>query len=59
MEDLAISKAFTLMEPGPVILVTMNDGQRDNVMAISWTMVLDFTPKFAVTTGPGTTPTPR
>ena len=51
MDDLAISKAFTLMEPGPVVLVTTNDGHKDNVMTISWTMVMDFTPRFAITTG--------
>ena len=51
MDDLPISKAFTLIEPGPVILVTTNDGHKDNVMTISWTMVLDFTPRFAITTG--------
>ena len=26
MDDLPISKAFTLIEPGPVVLVTTNDG---------------------------------
>lgn len=52
MERLPIGKAFTLMEPGPVILVTTNDGQKDNVMTISWTMVLDFSAAFAITTGP-------
>jgi flavin reductase (DIM6/NTAB) family NADH-FMN oxidoreductase RutF len=51
MEDLPISKAFTLIEPGPVVLVVTSDGRKDNVMAISWTMVLDFTPIFAITTG--------
>ncbi len=51
MEDLPLGKAFTLMEPGPVVLVTTNDGHKNNVMAISWTMVLDFTAKFAITTG--------
>ena len=51
MDDLPISKAFTLMEPGPVVLVTTNDGHKDNVMTISWTMVLDFTARFAITTG--------
>jgi flavin reductase (DIM6/NTAB) family NADH-FMN oxidoreductase RutF len=51
MEDLPISKVFTLIEPGPVVLVTTNDGQKNNVMTISWTMVLDFTPRFAITTG--------
>lgn len=51
MDDLPLGKAFTLIEPGPVVLVTTNDGHRDNVMTISWTMVLDFTARFAITTG--------
>jgi flavin reductase (DIM6/NTAB) family NADH-FMN oxidoreductase RutF len=46
-----LSWAFTLIEPGPVVLVTTNDGVKNNVMTISWTMVLDFTPMFAITTG--------
>jgi len=52
MKRMRISKAFTLMESGPVVLVTTNDGERDNIMTISWTMVIDFTPIFAMTTGP-------
>lgn len=51
MESLALSKAFTLIEPGPVVLVTTHDGHEHNVMTISWTMVLDFSPRFAITTG--------
>ncbi|CAG0986141.1 Flavoredoxin [Methylophilaceae bacterium] len=51
MRQLELSKAFTLMESGPVVLVTTHDGQKDNIMTISWTMVLDFTPVFAITTG--------
>ena len=51
MRELKLSKAFTLMEPGPVVLVTTHDGKKDNIMTISWTMVLDFTPVFAITTG--------
>ncbi len=47
-----LSKAFTLIEPGPVVLVTTRDAGRDNIMTISWTMVLDFDPLFAITTGP-------
>jgi len=39
------------MESGPVVLVTTHDGQRENIMTISWTMVVDFTPAFAMTTG--------
>ncbi|MBN8872546.1 MAG: flavin reductase family protein [Rhodospirillales bacterium] len=51
MEPLALSKAFTLIEPGPVVLVTTHDGHVPNVMTISWMMVLDFSPRFAMTTG--------
>jgi flavin reductase (DIM6/NTAB) family NADH-FMN oxidoreductase RutF len=52
MKKLQISKAFTLMESGPVVLVTTNDGKKNNIMTISWTMVMGFTPIFAITTGP-------
>jgi flavin reductase (DIM6/NTAB) family NADH-FMN oxidoreductase RutF len=51
MDKIKISKAFTLIESGPVVLVTTYDGKRKNVMTISWTMVLDFKPTFAITTG--------
>ncbi|MEO8157738.1 MAG: flavin reductase family protein [Betaproteobacteria bacterium] len=51
MKRLEIGKAFTLMESGPVVLVTTNDGKKNNIMTISWTMVVDFTPVFALTTG--------
>jgi flavin reductase (DIM6/NTAB) family NADH-FMN oxidoreductase RutF len=51
MNKLEISKAFSLIESGPVVLITTNDGKKNNIMTISWTMVLDFTPVFAITTG--------
>lgn len=51
MQELELSKAFTLMESGPVVLVTTHDGKTNNIMTISWTMVMDFTPVFAITTG--------
>ncbi|WP_054029606.1 flavin reductase family protein [Desulfatitalea tepidiphila] len=51
MRELRLSKAFTLIESGPVVLVTTHDGQKDNIMTISWTIVIDFTPVFAITTG--------
>ncbi|OGA16820.1 MAG: flavin reductase [Betaproteobacteria bacterium RIFCSPLOWO2_02_FULL_66_14] len=51
MRQLKLGKAFTLMESGPVVLVTTHDGHKANIMTISWTMVLDFTPVFAITTG--------
>lgn len=52
MKELQLSKVFTLMESGPVVLITTSDGRKDNIMTISWTMVNDFTPTFAMTTGP-------
>jgi len=51
MRQLKLNKAFTLIEPGPIVLVTTHDGRKNNIMTISWTMVLDFTPVFAITTG--------
>jgi flavin reductase (DIM6/NTAB) family NADH-FMN oxidoreductase RutF len=52
MRRMKLSRAFTLIEPGPVVLVTTHDGKRPNIMTLSWTMVVDFTPQFAFTTGP-------
>jgi flavin reductase (DIM6/NTAB) family NADH-FMN oxidoreductase RutF len=52
MKPFPLNRAFTLLEPGPVILVSTAFGGRQNVMTLSWTMVLDFTPRFAFMTGP-------
>ena len=52
MQSLPLGRVFTLLEPGPVVLVTTSNDGRDNVMTISWTMVLDFAARFAITTGP-------
>lgn len=51
MQDMKLDTVFTLLESGPVVLVTTHDGHKDNIMTISWTMVMDFTPVFAMTTG--------
>ena len=51
MREMELGKAFTLLEPGPVVLVTTHNGKKHNIMTISWTMVLDFTPAFAICTG--------
>jgi len=34
-----------------VVLVTSHDGKKNNIMTISWAMVMDLTPVFAITTG--------
>ena len=51
MKKLPLHKAFTLLEPGPVVLVTTTYGGKQNIMTISWTMVMDFSPRFAFYTG--------
>ena len=52
LREIPIVNAFTFIEPGPVVLVTTNDGGKNNVMTISWHMVLDFDGRFAMSTGP-------
>lgn len=52
MKKLPLHKAFQLLEPGPVVLVTTACGRKKNIMAISWHMVMDFTPRIAFVTGP-------
>src|SRR5215470_12757487 len=52
MKKLPLHKAFTLLESGPVVLVTTDDGKKQNILTLSWTMVMDFTPRFAFMTGP-------
>lgn len=51
MTELPIEKAFMLIEPGLVLLVTTQNHGKNNIMTITWHMVMDFTPKIALTTG--------
>jgi flavin reductase (DIM6/NTAB) family NADH-FMN oxidoreductase RutF len=44
MRDLALDKVYQVLEPGPVVLLTTHDKVRDNVMTMSWHMMVDFTP---------------
>ena len=52
MREYPLHKAFMFMEPGPVVLVTTAGEARPNIMTLSWTMVLDFSPRLALATGP-------
>ncbi|MBP5296939.1 MAG: flavin reductase family protein [Bacteriovoracaceae bacterium] len=54
LKSLDLRKAFTYFESGPVLLVSSHDArhEQNNLMAISWSMVNDFTPRIAITTGP-------
>lgn len=47
MKELQLSKAFQLIEPGPVVLVTTAHKGKANIMTMSWHMVMDFTPQIA------------
>jgi flavin reductase (DIM6/NTAB) family NADH-FMN oxidoreductase RutF len=51
MKTYPLNKSFMFLEPGPVILVSTTNGGKHNIMTLSWTMVLDFTPRFAFMTG--------
>lgn len=51
MNTIPNHTSFTLLEPGPVVFVTTRDGSFINIMTISWTMVMSFEPRFAITTG--------
>lgn len=40
----SLSKVYTLLEPGPVVLLTTAHRGRANVMAMSWHTMLEFEP---------------
>ena len=44
MKELALSKVYQLLEPGPVVLLTTARKGRANVMAMSWHMMVEFEP---------------
>jgi len=52
MNELDLSKAFQLIEPGPVVLVTTTRNKKFNIMTMSWHMVMDFTPQIGCIIGP-------
>jgi flavin reductase (DIM6/NTAB) family NADH-FMN oxidoreductase RutF len=55
MIEYPLNKAFMLIEPGPVILVTTageDPSGHPNVMTITWKTVVNFSPRFALSTGP-------
>ncbi len=52
MIELPLSKAFQLIEPGPVVLVTTAHKGKANIMTMTWHMVMDFTPQIGCIIGP-------
>ncbi len=47
MKEFPLDKAFQLIEPGPVVLLTTAFESKANVMTMSWHMDVDFTPLIA------------
>ena len=43
-KELALSKVYKLLEPGPVVLMTTCYKDEIDVMAMSWTMPIEFEP---------------
>lgn len=39
-----LAKAYQLLEPGPVVLVTTYRNGKPNIMTMSWHMMIDFVP---------------
>jgi flavin reductase (DIM6/NTAB) family NADH-FMN oxidoreductase RutF len=44
LKPLPLSKAYQLLEPGPVVLLTTARKGRANVMTMSWHMMVEFEP---------------
>jgi flavin reductase (DIM6/NTAB) family NADH-FMN oxidoreductase RutF len=44
LRNLPLSKAYQLLEPGPVVLLTTSRKGRANVMTMSWHMMVEFEP---------------
>ena len=44
MNDFPLSKVFHLIEPGPTVLVTTTHKGRNNIMTMSWHLMIDFVP---------------
>lgn len=42
--SLPLSKVYTLLEPGPVVLVSTAGRRRPNIMAMSWHLMMEFEP---------------
>ena len=43
-KSFPLSKVYSLIEPGPVVLVTTSSKGLSNIMTMSWHMMMDFEP---------------
>lgn len=44
LKALPLAEVYKLIEPGPVVLLSTRGSAGDNVMAMSWHMMVEFTP---------------
>lgn len=51
LKRIPLCSAFTLLESGPVVMLSVHDGRKNNLMTLSWHMILDFSPRIAICTG--------
>ena len=50
-KEYPLSRVFTLIEPGPALLVTTAEGRKKNIMTITWSFAMSFSPTFGIVTG--------
>ena len=43
-KSFPLSKVYTLLEPGPVVLLTTADKGKENIMTMSWHTMMEFEP---------------
>ena len=51
LKEYPLNRVFTLIEPGPALLVATADGRKKNIMTITWSMAMSFSPTFGIVTG--------
>jgi flavin reductase (DIM6/NTAB) family NADH-FMN oxidoreductase RutF len=53
MKTFPLNRAFQFLEPGPTILLSTSFKGKPNLMTLSWSTVIDFTPIFGCILSPG------
>ena len=51
LKEFPLNRVFTLIEPGPVLLVTTTADRKKNIMTITWSFAMSFAPMFGIVTG--------
>ena len=50
-KEYPLNRVFTLIEPGPALLVATAEGRKKNLMTITWSAAMSFAPTFGIVTG--------